>query len=242
MQRLRIPTLAALITFASFLVLPPSASAASPHPCISSGQCAKAGWYVPGGNGKAWDNGTVSVTWVNSYVKFFPEGQVPQWITYFADYRNHGSQPQLFVCGPADDPRLAKEWFYRGGKEIGYVNAEKTSCSENPNLTFTLQPGEHRFLWATFHNVPWHGDRIALEWSIVQRGAHTEYREPYPATFQGLPEPMEPDTDPSTTTLWRDMTGCADAIAHRLWSPYCLALGLKELGLFIRIFYPLPAE
>jgi hypothetical protein len=44
--------------------------------------------------------------------------------------------------GNARDPKLAKEWFFRDGKVIGYVAASYTTCSTHPDLIFRLRPPE----------------------------------------------------------------------------------------------------
>lgn len=160
--------------------------AAPPWPCTKASECPpEAGSWAPAGSAPvAYTDPTgYSVAWVNSRVHDPGKGNIPAWFTVTVEYTNSGSSPAGFSCPGVTDPDLAREWFYRGGKVIGYVPATKTSCTENPGMEFTLQPGQRIRLWAKFHNVPWQGDRISIDWTIVRsdlgRRLQTPYVDPY---------------------------------------------------------------
>ena len=122
-----------------------------------------------------------NVTWQHSVVEKPPPGQVPQWFKVLVAYINHSSSTIQFTCSGVSDPQLDKEWFYRNGKVIGYVPASSTTCSNNPGLTFNLGPGQAIELYAVFHNVPWKGDRIAINWGTVnpQINPRSAFVDPY---------------------------------------------------------------
>jgi len=91
-------------------------------------------------------------------------------------YTNESSEIRYFTCNGWQDPAKVKEWFLRDGMEIGYVAADHTLCSDHPDTNFTLAPHRSFVSWARFHNVPWKGDRIAIEWGEFGKG---KYINPY---------------------------------------------------------------
>ena len=168
-----------------------SPAMASSTPCTNSGTCPQVGWWgdknPPTGfdrvNRTIYNDGAAKydVAWMKSYVEPHPPSQPATHWQVVVDYWNYGTQILYFGCGGVTDPRLDKEWFYRNGKYIGYVPAESTSCSQDPGLVFTLGPGRHMQIQARFHNVPWRGDRIAIEWGTVKPQVHPRgrYINPY---------------------------------------------------------------
>jgi hypothetical protein len=123
--------LAIVITFAPGQV---DANAAAPtaHPCVDSGQCPTPGWWQPPDNTIVYDNASEGyrIDWVQSYVVPPPADKVPAWFTVILEYWNHGNSIQYFTCKGVEDPTLAKEWFLRDGKEIGYVTASTTHAQK----------------------------------------------------------------------------------------------------------------
>lgn len=194
------PLLITALTAASLVALSPAVAAApgpvgrpqAEWPCTRADECPpKAGFWKPAGDGEIYRDPTgYSVHWVLSQIHEPPKGQIPAWFTVTVEYRNQGTDPASFTCGHVSDPGLSRELFLRQGKEIGHVPADSTSCSKDPSLAFTLNPGETRRLNATFHNVPWSGDRLAIDWTVVRsdlgRRLVTAYIDPY-GSYQGAP-------------------------------------------------------
>ncbi len=152
--------------------------------------------------------------------------------------------PVLHVPG-VEDPSLAKEWFFRDGKEIGHVPATSTSCSERPDANFTLGPGRSFQLWATFHNVPWHGDGLSLEWSIVNRNALPHPRSAFVDPFPARPTDwgaFEPTTDPAA--FGADLTECLAEKMHdpRGFGVGCAKIVVQGAGVALRFLHPRSAE
>jgi len=76
---------------------------------------------------------------------------------------NIGDRPVRITC-EYTDPSTAKEHIRRRGEYIGYVAAERTFCSEHPNFSKRLSPGQtFKKSYALFHNVPWRGDKVSIE-------------------------------------------------------------------------------
>lgn len=139
--------------------------------------CPKPGSYVPGrGDPVIYLGADFDISWAWSTVEAPPPGQVPQFFHVNVRYTNSSPNILYFTCSGWEDPTKVKEWFYRNGKVIGYVAADHTLCSDHPDANFTLAPGRFFVSWARFHNVPWIGDRIAIEWGEFGRGA---FLDPY---------------------------------------------------------------
>ncbi|MFJ8717721.1 hypothetical protein ACIRD9_31890 [Streptomyces violaceus] len=149
-------------------------------PCRNARVCPP-GWWSPAKNATVYDqkDREYKLTWTRSFIE--PPGRdgVPAWFTVVIDFWNYGDESLPFTCRGMSDPALAKEWFQRDGKNIGYVPATETLCSKNPELDFTLEPGEHHQSWATFHNVPWRGDSVSIEWE----GVGVEEMHPPPSAY-----------------------------------------------------------
>jgi hypothetical protein len=130
------------------------------------------GWYINSDPPVIYEgpeqNSELKVTWEGSYIYPYPAG-VPLYWYARAKYLNTGSQTLSFHCAERDDPSLAKEYMRGKSGDLGYVAADETYCSHNPNLTYSLKPGESYITWSIFHNVPWAdqgGERgqVSLEW------------------------------------------------------------------------------
>jgi hypothetical protein len=111
-------------------------------------------------------NTGLRVTWANSYIYQHP-GTVNLYWYAQVEYRNMGSQNLPINCVGLTDPSLFKEHI-RGTEGLppsasGYVPADETFCSRNPNFTGIIEPGGAHYDWAIFHNVP-PGGEVSLEW------------------------------------------------------------------------------
>jgi hypothetical protein len=115
-----------------------------------------------------------SIYWAWSTVEQPPPGQVPQYFHVNVQFFNESSDILYFTCQGWEDPAKAKEWFFRDGKAIGYVAADHTLCSDHPDTNFSLAPGRSFVSWARFHNVPWKGDQIAIEWGEYGEGSFVD--------------------------------------------------------------------
>ena len=140
--------------------------------------CPKPGTYAPSGDGVVHAERQWSVHWSWSEVEKPGPGQVPQYFHVYVTYRNDSNNILYFTCRGWEDPKLSKEWFLRDGRRIGYVAADATLCSTRPQTNFTLGPGRSFVSWATFHNVPWKGDRISVQWGNL---GSSRYLNPYGA-------------------------------------------------------------
>ena len=75
----------------------------------------------------------------------------------------------------------------RGTENSGSVPAEETFCTRNPNFSGSIKPGEVFYDWAIFHNVPWPGGEVTLEWGPFPFSPswvdpwHTHFSAPPPA-------------------------------------------------------------
>jgi hypothetical protein len=59
-----------------------------------------------------------------------------------------------------------------GAGDDGTVAAGTITCSQNPDSTVTVPPGGSYTSAATFHNVPWPGSAVALQWGDVGTSAY----------------------------------------------------------------------
>jgi len=109
------------------------------------------------------------VTWTGSTVKAPTKGPAPRQFDVSVTYTNRGTGPETFTCNGVSDPRLDKEWLYRAGKVVGYVEASETYCSAHPGATFTLQPQQAFNVYASFQYLPMTSDRVAIEWGSLNR-------------------------------------------------------------------------
>lgn len=151
------------------------------------------GWYSnSGANGQSiiYQDSSLRILWGNSYIFRHPGTDNLYWYTQ-VEYRNTGSQPLTLTCVGAADRSLAKEHI-RGTEGLppgasGFVPAEETFCSRNPNLTFSIEPGGAHYSWAIFHNVP-PGGEVSLEWYGFFSPWVDPWHSAYPLT---TPRPAE---------------------------------------------------
>jgi hypothetical protein len=142
--------------------------------------CPRPGTYLPGGGDQIiFSNEDFDIQWAWSTVEAPPPGQVPQYFYVNVRYTNRSPNIEYFTCKGWEDPALSKEWFYRNGKAIGYVPADHTLCSDHPDTNFTVAPDRSFISWARFHNVPWRGDQVAIEWGQFGSGNHLNYPYAY---------------------------------------------------------------
>ena len=80
-------------------------------------------------------------------------------------YTNVESSTLTLGC-PGDwaNASYVEENMSGGDGDDGTVVAESTTCSENPGWTATVAPGGSVEVYATFHNVPWPGNAVAITW------------------------------------------------------------------------------
>jgi hypothetical protein len=147
-----------LVGFLSFcamgLLLPPLAASQSTQ--------TSPGWYKNSGPSTIYEDSKLRIVWENSYIYQHPGTDNLYWYAQVV-YRNLGTQAVFFTCNGATTPSLAKEHM-RGTANAGEVPAEETFCSRNPNFTGVIEPGGVFYNWAIFHNVPWIGSEVSLEW------------------------------------------------------------------------------
>jgi len=76
------------------------------------------------------------------------------------------SSDSLTLTCPSDwvDASYVAEQMSRGGGDDGMVSAESTTCTEDPDESVTVAPGGIFTAFVTFHNVPWPGSAVAIEW------------------------------------------------------------------------------
>ncbi|MEU1176359.1 hypothetical protein ABZ464_01700 [Streptomyces sp. NPDC005820] len=109
------------------------------------------------------DDGELQVSWIASQV--FPwEGGIPTRWQVDVIYANTSDNVLYLTCEGWDTSNV-RETIFRDGKNIGHVEAEHDLCSDHPDWNANLSP-QHRLLlsWAVFHNVPWKGDEVSLQW------------------------------------------------------------------------------
>ena len=147
------------------LAVPASAAPrASSTVCQPNGTgCTKGGTYYV--YSRIYHSASLDVTWTGAKVDNYTSG-VPLWWTATVTYHNNGNTILYFSCpGDWTNPGYSKEWLRGGsGNTNGYVGASVTTCSANPDFAATLGPGREFTVTARFHNVPWPGTSVAIQW------------------------------------------------------------------------------
>jgi len=112
------------------------------------------------------------VTWSSTSVQPYSSG-VPLYWTAGMTYKNVESSTLTLGC-PGDWANASdvSEYMSGGSGDDGMVAAESTTCSENPSWTKTVAPGGTVVVYATFHNVPWPGSAVAIEWGGAGTSAY----------------------------------------------------------------------
>ena len=126
--------------------------------------CTKAGTYHKP-NALISSNYTgFQVTWTSTSVQPYSSG-VPLYWTVGMTYKNVESSPLTLGCpGNWANASNVREYMSGGKGNDGMVAADSTTCSQDPNWTETVAPGGTAEVYATFHNVPWPGVAVAIQW------------------------------------------------------------------------------
>jgi len=124
------------------------------------------GWYGGGPSILYEDNSGLVILWERSYIYRHPGHDNLYWYAQVR-FLNTSSQDVKITCPHPLNLSDFKENI-RGTQGIptnalGFVPADETFCSRNPNFTRTLKPGEFQYDWAIFHNVP-SGGEVSLSW------------------------------------------------------------------------------
>ena len=133
--------------------------------CQSDGTgCTKAGTY-PDPNALINSNyGGYKLTWSSTSVQPYSSG-VPLYWTVGVTYQNIESSTLSLGCqGAVTDFSSVQEHMSGGDGDDGSVAADSTTCSENPSWSAQVPPGASVVVYATFHNVPWPGSAVAIQW------------------------------------------------------------------------------
>jgi hypothetical protein len=151
---------------------------------VGGNQVPAAGWWKVGGTPQQrtiYRDNRIWVYWNRAYVLPYRNvSDVPLYWRAQVWYTNVGNQPQRLVCGNSN-PRRVKEHIRRGGEYLGYVAADRIFCSVHPNSSTTLSPGETFKDWSRFHNVPWRGDRVSIEYGVFN--SRTAFVNPWARHF-----------------------------------------------------------
>ena len=134
--------------------------------------CTKAGTY-PGPNAVINSNlGGFQVVWTSSVVAPYSSGVPLYWTAYITYTNMSSSSLQLDCSGSWVNASFVAETMSGGAGNNGTVAAESTYCSQNPNVaTLVVPPGGTFTSWATFHNVPWPGSAVSIQWGDVGTSA-----------------------------------------------------------------------
>ena len=141
----------------------------SPGPVASVCQpdgtgCTQAGTYAGPDTVISDDYSGFKVVWTSSVVQPYSSG-VPLYWTAYLTYTNISSSSLTLTC-PGDwvDASYVAEQMSGGDGDDGMVSAESTTCTEDPDESVAVAPGGTFTSFATFHNVPWPGSAVAIEW------------------------------------------------------------------------------
>jgi eukaryotic-like serine/threonine-protein kinase len=151
---------------------PPKVGGPSPQPvkpsasvCESDGTgCTKAGTYAGPNALISSDYTGFKVVWTESVVQPYSSGVPLYWSAYITYTNVSSASLQLGCPGDWADASYVAEHMSGGDGDDGMVSAGSTSCSEDPGLDVTVQPGHTYTFLATFHNVPWPGSAVAIQW------------------------------------------------------------------------------
>ena len=112
------------------------------------------------------------VTWTSTSVQPYSSG-VPLYWTAGMTYKNVESSTLTLGCpGNWADASNVREYMSGGKGNDGMVAADSTTCSENPSWTASVAPGGIAEVYVTFHNVPWPGVAVAIEWGDAGTSAY----------------------------------------------------------------------
>ena len=108
--------------------------------------------------------------WSSTVVQSYSSGEPLYW-TMGVTYQNTGSSTLSLTCQEADTQNLSPLQEHMSGGD-GSVSAYSTTCTQNPDWTASVPPGDSIVAYATFHNVPWPGSAVAITWGSVGTSAY----------------------------------------------------------------------
>jgi len=134
--------------------------------------CTGAGTYAGPDTLISSDYDGFEVVWTSSVVQPYSSG-VPLYWTAYMTYTNISSSSLTLEC-PGDwvDASYVAEQMSGGDGDDGMVYADSTTCTEDPDESVTVAPGDTFTAFATFHNVPWPGSAVAIEWGDAGTSAY----------------------------------------------------------------------
>ena len=126
--------------------------------------CTKAGTYAGPDALISSDYSGFKVVWTSSVVQPYSSG-VPLYWTAYLTYTNISSSSLTLGCpGNWVDASFVAEQMSGGDGNDGMVYADSTTCTKDPGESVTVAPGDTFTAFATFHNVPWPGSAVAIQW------------------------------------------------------------------------------
>jgi hypothetical protein len=141
------------------------------------------GWYTNSGRALIYEDSKLKIEWQSSYIYQHPGTDNLYWYAQVI-YTNKDNKILKVDCTAPNEFPPAREHITRGGTYLGFVDASETFCSRSPAKTVYLEPGQTLNDWAIFHNVPWIGDQVRLQW------------DPYPFSPWINPWPPPPFAGP----------------------------------------------
>ena len=120
-------------------------------------------WYTNNGSAPLYEDSKLKIEWQSSYIYEHPGTDNLYWYAQVT-YTNKDNKILKIDCAAPNEFPPVREHITRGGTYLGFVDASETFCSRNPATTIYLEPGETWNGWAIFHNVPWIGDQVRLQW------------------------------------------------------------------------------
>jgi hypothetical protein len=151
------------------------------------------GWYRNSGPAIIHEDSELKITWENSYVYPYPGRDALYWYAQVV-YLYKGSATFDIRCVPEGFQPVGEHM--RGTPHSGFVAAEETFCSRNRDSTITLKPGEAFYDWVIFHNVPWIGGQVLLEWPAYESWQEAQWVDPWNSLYPSeSPPPPECPTE-----------------------------------------------
>jgi len=170
------PTASPTLTASGPAQSPSQSGSASPEPAASVCEpdgtgCTKAGTYPDPNALISSDYSGFKLIWSSASVQAYSSG-VPLYWTVGVTYQNIESAPLSLRCqGPVTDLSSVQEHMSGGDGDDGSVSAYSTTCSQDPSWGGEVPPGDTVEVYATFHNVPWPGAAVAIQWGDVGTSA-----------------------------------------------------------------------
>jgi hypothetical protein len=141
--------------------------------CQSNGTgCTKAGTYPDPDALISSNYGGFKLIWSSTSVQSYSSGEPLYW-TVGVTYQNIDSSTRSLTCqGPVTDFSSLQEHMSGGDGDDGSVAASGTTCSADPSWSAEVPPGGSVQTYATFHNVPWPGSAVAIQWGAAGTSAY----------------------------------------------------------------------